>query len=114
MAAKALAGVELPTASPHGGGGGGGEGVGHGSEPLGVEAARFVSAAVSGLLCLHDDPRPFAGLCLAFAASGLGGADPRSSADMLNGGDGGGGGGEGTAAKSTCRGEIYGVIFFGS
>lgn len=145
MAAKSLAGVDLPETSPRadskaprardgaepsttadsvtptcGGGAGAGnvngnrngKGVGHREEQAGVEARRFMSAAVSGLLHLHDDPRPFAGLCLAFAGAGSRDAASSSLVGMKNGGGGSGGGGEGTAAEKTCRGDDF--FFFSS
>ncbi|CAN0398420.1 unnamed protein product, partial [Ectocarpus fasciculatus] len=56
--------------SSRGGSGGGGTGASSDLAPppaVGPEPARLLTGAVSRVLHLHHDPRPFAGLCLAFA-----------------------------------------------
>lgn len=52
-----------------------------------VESARLFTEAVSRVLHLHDDPRPFAGLCLEFAGAAAAAA---AAAAASSGGDGGG------------------------
>lgn len=92
-----------------------------------VESARLFTEAVSRVLHLHDDPRPFAALCLEFseaeAASGGDGVVRESSEDQesrdraidrddggrATGGGANGCGGVSSPAAQACEGKIRAV-----
>lgn len=67
-------------------------------EHIDVEAARLFSAAASRVLHLHDEPRPFAGMCLAFADA--------AAACTGSAGEGRDGKPCISAADSACRGDF--------
>ncbi|CAM9715239.1 unnamed protein product, partial [Ectocarpus sp. 4 AP-2014] len=79
---------------------------------VGPEPARLFTGAVSRVLHLHDDPRPFAGLCLAFAGDAAAATSCGSENELGADDDGGSGGGDGSddaaasvsAAAKACQG----------